>query len=94
MKSLFQSTEDQESMRTWYARFRGQLPEPLESRRVQTPFGETHLLVGGPVDGEPLVLLHGALASSAHALRELAPLLERFLPRSLILWGLAKYYRI
>jgi 2-hydroxy-6-oxonona-2,4-dienedioate hydrolase len=78
MKSLFQSTDDRESMRTWYERFRSQLPEPLESRRVPTSFGETHLLLGGPSDAEPLIVLHGALASSAHALRELAPLLEHF----------------
>jgi len=78
MNSLFQSDDDRESMRTWYERFRAQLPNPLESRRLQTSFGETHLLVGGPADGAPLIVLHGALASSAHALRELAPLLERF----------------
>ncbi len=78
MKSLFQSDEDRESMVAWYERFRAQLPEALESRRLHTSFGDTRLLVGGPTDAEPVVVLHGALASSAHALRELAPLLERF----------------
>lgn len=62
---------------SWWDRFHARLPAGLESRRVSTRHGETHLLVGGPPDAPPLVVLHGALAGSAHALLELAPLLER-----------------
>jgi pimeloyl-ACP methyl ester carboxylesterase len=51
---------------------------PTESRTVSTKFGDTHVLVGGPENGPSLVVLHGALTSSAHLLVELAPLLETF----------------
>ncbi len=78
MTSLFRSEQGRSSMRTWHEHFRGLLPAPVQSRTVETSAGQTHLLVGGPADGEPVVLLHGALASSAHALGELSALLQRF----------------
>jgi 2-hydroxy-6-oxonona-2,4-dienedioate hydrolase len=62
----------------WSEKFRARLTVPTESRRIATRAGETHVLVGGPVDAPPLVILHGALASAAHALVELAPLLARY----------------
>jgi len=78
MKSLFLSDEGRASMLAWHDRFRDQLPASLVNRRLNTSFGETQVLVGGPPEGEAVILLHGALASSAHVLQELAPLLERF----------------
>jgi pimeloyl-ACP methyl ester carboxylesterase len=78
MKSVWKGEEARARLLEWYERFRAQLRVPTESRTVATRFGETHVLVGGPAAGPPLVLLHGALASSAHVLRELAPLLRTF----------------
>ena len=49
-----------------------------QSKRVKTRFGDTHLLVAGPENAPPLVVFHGAMASSAIAIREGHPLLERF----------------
>ncbi|MBX3252330.1 MAG: alpha/beta hydrolase [Myxococcales bacterium] len=78
MRSMFKNAEARVRMASWYDRFHARIPSPTASRVVQTRFGDTHVLVGGPDDAPPVVVLHGALASSAHALVELAPLLERF----------------
>ncbi len=39
-------------------------PIPHESRFVRTPFGDTHVIVSGQPDGEPVVLLHAASLSA------------------------------
>lgn len=78
MKSAFRGEEAKAVLLRWFERFRERLPVPTESRTVRTRLGDTHVLVGGPEGAPPVVLLHGAMASSAHVLAELAPLLERF----------------
>lgn len=78
MTSIFRSAQARAMIESWFDRFRAKLPAPTESRTVATRFGDTHVLVGGPAGAPPVVVLHGALASSAHVLGELAPLLERF----------------
>lgn len=78
MKSIFVNEQAKTKLLSWVERFRARIGEATESRYVDTRFGRTHVLVGGPVEGPTLVVLHGALASSAHALRELAPLLKTF----------------
>jgi pimeloyl-ACP methyl ester carboxylesterase len=78
MSGLFKSDEARAKVEGWFERFRARVPGETASRVLPTSFGDTHLLVGGPEDGPPLVLLHGALASSAHVLSELGALLERF----------------
>jgi pimeloyl-ACP methyl ester carboxylesterase len=78
MTSMFKNAEARARVASWYDRFHARIAAPTESRVVPTRFGETHVLSGGPADAPPVVILHGALATSAHALVELAPLLERF----------------
>lgn len=78
MASIFTSEAARAKMLAWYERFRARIPAPTEARTLKTRAGETHLLVGGPASAPPLVLFHGAMASSAHLLVELAPLLQRF----------------
>ena len=78
MTSLFKSEDARVTLLRWFERFRTQLMVPTEGRTVTTRFGETHVLIGGPAGAPALVVLHGALASSAHVLVELAALMERF----------------
>ncbi|GAA4566146.1 alpha/beta fold hydrolase [Planotetraspora kaengkrachanensis] len=41
-----------------------QWPVPVESARLRSPYGTTHVNVCGPREGPPLVLLHGGGATS------------------------------
>src|SRR5690606_2008080 len=39
-------------------------PVPFEEKDIPTTFGTAHVIISGPVTGEPLVLMHGMDASS------------------------------
>lgn len=62
----------------WYERFRARIPAPTEGRSVPTRHGPSHVLLAGPADAPPLVVLHAMRTGSAHLLSELGPLLDRF----------------
>ena len=55
----FRSDEGIREMDAWYARMLARIETPYESRTVATRFGPTHMLVAGPPDAPPVVLLHG-----------------------------------
>ncbi len=76
--TIFTSPEGKARLADWHERFRARLGRPTESRCVPTRFGTTHALLCGPPEAPPLVLLHGALASSAHALGEVAALADEY----------------
>jgi len=74
---IFVDNAARERIANWFSTFREALPFETESRVVETEEGKAHVLVAGPVDAPPLVVLHGALASSAHLLPELGDLVKR-----------------
>ncbi|NDJ59527.1 MAG: alpha/beta hydrolase [Chloroflexi bacterium] len=61
---LYKSPEGYAAMRAWYESALAQLPVDVESRYVATRYGRTHLLVTGPPDAPPLVLVQGYGASA------------------------------
>jgi pimeloyl-ACP methyl ester carboxylesterase len=76
--TIFKSTEARATVTAWHQRFREKIGRPTQSRLLQTRSGYTHVLFCGPEEAPPLVLLHGALASSAHALLEVASLADHY----------------
>ncbi|MFF4417743.1 alpha/beta fold hydrolase [Streptosporangium sp. NPDC001559] len=59
-----------QALRTW--------PVPYEHRRVPTREGETFVVVSGPEDAPPLVLLHGSGTNAAMWVVEVASWAEHF----------------
>lgn len=62
--SLFKTSEGREKFIKAYNRLMETWTAPYESLWIDTSFGKTHVIVSGPTDGEPLVLLPGAQATS------------------------------
>lgn len=76
--SIFRSAADRDALVAWHHRFRERIGRSLEGRMLDTPLGPTHVLLAGPAAAPPLVLLHGALASSAHALSVVPDLADHY----------------
>jgi pimeloyl-ACP methyl ester carboxylesterase len=75
---IFQDASSRHTLENWYERFLSRVRVPVSHREVMTEHGPSHVLCVGDPARPPLLCLHGALASSAHAATELGPLAERF----------------
>jgi 2-hydroxy-6-oxonona-2,4-dienedioate hydrolase len=72
--TVFKSDAARERLQAYYPKFQARIPTPTERVTVPTRYGDTNVLVGG--EGPPLVIVHGSLSSSAHAVSEVAALLK------------------
>jgi pimeloyl-ACP methyl ester carboxylesterase len=61
----FKSNAGRDAVLAVYRAILADWPVPHEERRIDTRFGETFVVVSGPVDAPPLVVLHGAQANAA-----------------------------
>jgi pimeloyl-ACP methyl ester carboxylesterase len=73
-RSIYRSYDARVAIEQLYDRAREQLPFPTESRMVPTRFGETHVLLAGPVDGPLVVALQGGNVVNPLTLAWLGPL--------------------
>lgn len=73
---VFQDEEAKQRMQRASEEFLAGFSGQVEERFVLTTQGRTRVLVTGPTDGPPLVVFHGAMASAAHVLPELGPLVD------------------
>ena len=64
----------------WYDKFLSQVESryPTSAQVIETRLGPTQVRSAGPKNAPPIVLLHGAMATSAHVLVEAAPLLRKY----------------
>lgn len=58
-QSIFKNEAAKEAYFAAYDRSLETWPVAYESKFVPTTFGDTHMLVSGPINGKPIVLMHG-----------------------------------
>ena len=63
--SAFKTPEGEAAFLAAYHAAMKQWPVPYEELEVRGRFGTTHIVVTGPMDAPPMVLLHGYMATSA-----------------------------
>jgi pimeloyl-ACP methyl ester carboxylesterase len=78
MSSIYRRPEVKAALDRIYAEKLGQWPPPVEERYITTPFGPTHLLVNGPPDAPPLVLLPGMSVTALMWLPNIAAFSQHF----------------
>ena len=77
-KGFVVNDEARTKLKNWYEVFRGHVMSPTTERTLETRHGRTHVTSAGPEDAPPIVMLHGAMATSAHVLCEAGPLVKRY----------------
>jgi pimeloyl-ACP methyl ester carboxylesterase len=77
---MYKSAAGHEAIMDWYEDVLSRLDVEVESRFVETRFGHTHMLVAGPTDAKPLILIPGIAGC--------APLWRRQLPE------FARHFRV
>jgi pimeloyl-ACP methyl ester carboxylesterase len=65
MKAIYKSSEGERLVRERYQAFLKYWPVPNEQIHVPAQQGSTFVVISGPRDAPPLLLLHGGAANSA-----------------------------
>jgi pimeloyl-ACP methyl ester carboxylesterase len=58
-QSIYKNDQAKAAHMAAYDRALEKLPVPYETKFVPTSYGDTHMIVSGPEDGEPIIVLHG-----------------------------------
>ncbi|HMB22340.1 MAG: alpha/beta fold hydrolase [Chloroflexota bacterium] len=78
MKSIYLHPESETIIHALYDKHLARTGVATESRMIPTRFGETHVLLAGPVSGPPLVLLHGGNTINPTTLWWIKPLMAKY----------------
>jgi pimeloyl-ACP methyl ester carboxylesterase len=76
--SIYRTPQAEAKIKALYDRLLARLNTPTESRTIGTRFGATHVLVAGPAEGAPVVVLHGGNTLNPLNLPWLLPLAKAF----------------
>lgn len=77
-KSIYRTPEGEAEIHALYDRQLARLDLPYESCMVNTRFGKTHVLVLGPQDAPPVMMLQGGNTTNPLTLGWIRPLIEQY----------------
>lgn len=77
-RSIFRTAEGYKAFQRWYDQSLETLQVPFDSQTVDTPFGRTHMLVLGPQDAPPLVMVQGYGGSAPLWHKQFPDLIDHF----------------
>lgn len=76
--SIHRSSAGKRTLENVYTDAVGQLGIEVDEQYVETRHGETHVLLAGPVSGEPVIIFHGGNATNPITLAWYAELAEEY----------------
>lgn len=78
VRSLYRSPEGEAEVKGIYERLLAGLGIDYQRLTVDTRFGATHVIVAGPVDAPPVVIIHGAYESAPASLTRFLPVAREY----------------
>ncbi len=78
IQSAYKSDKAREKAIASYDDFLTRWPVPYRTQNVMTGFGETYIIISGPPQAKPLVLLHGGATNSTMWMNNIATLSSEF----------------